>query len=517
MTGLELVALSPIFKWVWDEYGKDIISKSFAKSSEAIKSKWNKVQIEKAAKAYTAEIKRQYGKMRVIGMAQPISLEGIFTHVNVLTQPTAWRRYSIEQLAQNYLEEGRSFFSKDISERKSGLGAVKEIQKLFVLGKPGSGKTTFLKYIALQAVEGKLERIPIFVTLRGFSDSGLSLLDFITKQFEICDFPDAEPFIEKILKSGRAIVLFDGLDEVSTENEKRQKVIRTVTDFTNQYDLNQFIITCRIAATDYLFEHFTYVEIADFDEKQISIFVAKWFVANQVRRGQFFAEFKKKENQRLGELAQVPLLLALLCLVFDETGKFPTKKAELYAEAFDILLEKWDKSRHIERDKTYHNLSLGRKKQMFSQIAYETFEKSEYVFPQQQLEKWTINYLIKLTPDKEAEDIDGKEVLKAIEAQHGIFVERAAGIYSFSHLTFQEYFTAKFIVDNSQKGTIEGLINNHLIDDRWHEVFLIIASMLEKADYFFELFKTAIDRLIGDGNLLDVVRWAEKRVNPKFS
>jgi len=513
MTGIELVALGPIFKWVWDEYGKDIISKSFAKSSDVIKSKWNKAQIEKAAKAYTAEIKRQYGKMQIIGMAQPIPLEGIFTHVNVLTKPTAWRRYSIEQLTQSYLDEGRPFFSKDISERKSGLDTVKEITKLFVLGKPGSGKTTFLKYIALQAVEGKLERIPIFITLREFSDSGLSLVDFIAKQFEICDFPDAEPFIEKILKSGKAIVLFDGLDEVSNESEKRRKVIRAVTDFTNQYDLNQFIITCRIAATDYLFEHFTYVEIADFYEEQISIFVTKWFAANRVRRDQFLKEFKKEENRRLGELAQVPLLLALLCLVFDQTGKFPTKKAELYAEAFDILLEKWDKSRHVERDKVYHNLSVGRKKQMFAQIAYRTFEKGEYLFPQQQLEKWIINYLIKLTSDKEPEDINGKEILKAIEAQHGIFAERAVGIYSFSHLTFQEYFTAKFIVDNYQRGTIEGLVNNHLTDDRWHEVFLIIASMLENADHFLELFKTAIDRLLVDGNLIDVVRWAEKKAN----
>ena len=41
-------------------------------------------------------------------------------------------------------------------------------------------------------------------------------------------------------------------------------------------------------------------------------------------------------------------------------------------------------------------------------------------------------------------------VLKAIEAQHGIFSQRAQRIYSFAHLTFQEYFTAQYIADTWQ-------------------------------------------------------------------
>ena len=54
--------------------------------------------------------------------------------------------------------------------------------------------------------------------------------------------------------------------------------------------------------------------------------------------------------------------------------------------------------------------------------------------------------------------MDSEVVLKALEAQHGLLVERARGIYSFSHLTFQEYFTAREVVNNSAAQALEKLV-----------------------------------------------------------
>jgi predicted NACHT family NTPase len=64
------------------------------------------------------------------------------------------------------------------------------------------------------------------------------------------------------------------------------------------------------------------------------------------------------------------------------------------------------------------------------------------------VEQHIIDYIRNLPgaqEDEEALQLDSEAVLKSIEAQHGLLVERARGIYSFSHLTFQEYFTAKQI------------------------------------------------------------------------
>lgn len=93
-----------------------------------------------------------------------------------------------------------------------------------------------------------------------------------------------------------------------------------------------------------------------------------------------------------------------------------------------------------------------------------------------------------LEPDSEAS-------LKVIEIQHGIFGERAKGLYSLSHRTFEEFFIANYIADNAAKGSLEKLVKNHLTENKWREVILLTAGMLEEGDDFFLLIKAKIDAL----------------------
>ncbi len=107
--------------------------------------------------------------------------------------------------------------------------------------------------------------------------------------------------------------------------------------------------------------------------------------------------------------------------------------------------------------------------------------------------------------------LDGKKVLTEIEVQQGILVQRAEKIYSFSHLTLQEYLTAQYIVD---KNLIEYLVSNHLTDTRWQEVFLLVAGLMRGgADELLLLMeKQAIDYLdtpVGKQKLIPILNWAE--------
>lgn len=105
-------------------------------------------------------------------------------------------------------------------------------------------------------------------------------------------------------------------------------------------------------------------------------------------------------------------------------------------------------------------------------------------------------------------------MLKAIEAQHSLFVERAKDIYSFSHLTFQEYFTAIYLEQNQSRGALTRLIEQHLGERRWREVFLLTASLLnqQSADAFFAQLQRAIDHLVAaDPSLLALVTWADAK------
>jgi len=430
-----------------------------------------------------------------------VPLEGIFTDVFILDKPSAFRYFDIMQLHEDP-EKLRAWES----ERKNGLKIVQQIEnnRLFILGKPGAGKTTFLKYLTLQAVQSKLHKISIFVSLHEWSNSGLDLMPFLVKQFEICHFPNAQAFIEHILTTGDAIVLFDGLDEVKQEGDKRSQIIDMLKNFSKQYLSTQILITCRIAATDYFFEQFTYMEVADFTEEQMRIYAENWFKNNPEKKQAFFQEWEKSEHENLRDLSKIPLLLSLLCLTFDETLNFPTQRAKIYKEILNVLLKKWDSSRNIQRN--YQDLLPEKKQKLFTEIAVETFENQKYFIDQEYLSK-----KIEVFFDSK---VDGESVLKAIESQHGIFVERARGIYSFSHLTFQEYFTAKYIADNAEPSIFKQLIGNCLKEYRWHEVLLLTVSLLDDADEFFNIFRQMIDNIIkNDEKLVQFIQWSAEKAN----
>ncbi|NEO42890.1 MAG: signal transduction protein, partial [Moorea sp. SIO4A3] len=267
----------------------------------------------------------------------------------------------------------------------------------------------------------------------------------------------------------------------------------------------------RIAAKEYTFEQFTEVEVADFNQDQITIFAQNWFrLSDPVKAERFIQKLEK--HKRIQELATNPLLLTLLCLVFGEAGNFPANRSELYKEGLDVLLKKWDAKRNIERDQVYKNLSVQRKEDLLSQIALTTFKHKDYFFKQKTVEEYIAEFIRNLYKEEEPNQkelkLDSEAVLKSIEAQHGLLVERAKSIYSFSHLTFQEYFAAREIVANhAYKNLVE-----YITEKSWREVLLLTAGMLRNADKLMQLMKRKIDRvLMRDEKLQQFLAWANQK------
>jgi predicted NACHT family NTPase len=462
-------------------------------------------------------IRERCGTMRVLDMNQPIELtgeRGIYTNVNILEKITGRRRLDIAELLQNCNPEDFERFglNKVTEKRVSGLEAVQRYSKLMVLGKPGAGKTTFLKYLAMQCIEGQFQanRVPLFITLKDFAEAPKQpdVLEYIAQQLSVCGITDTSNEAEQLLRHGRGLVLLDGLDEVREEDTKR--VLTQIRDVTDQFHANQFVITCRIAAKDYTFERFTEVEMADFDEEQIAIFAQNWFRLSDPVKAERFIQ-KLEENEPMQELATNPLLLTLLCLVFGENADFPANHSELYKEGLDVLLKKWDAKRNIERYQVYKNLSLQRKEDLLSQIALTTFEQKDYFFKQKTVEAYIADFIRNLRdadPNPEVLRLDSEAVLKSIEAQHGLLVERAKGIYSFSHLTFQEYFAAREIKERS---ALKSLVE-HITEKRWREVFLITAGMMRNADDLVQLMKQSIDKVfVSDDKLQSILQWVDEK------
>lgn len=477
--------------------------KGFSKSIEWIsKNDLKEDFLSNAGKGYVSKLEYQHKAMRIFGMSRPVPLRSIYTQVNILEKITSQNRATIEYLNKNFNRYEKSFGKKQTTIE--GIRAINTLDKCIVLGKPGAGKTTFLKYILLQTLDNKLAHkyLPIFIGLKDWSDSNKSLIDFVVDQFNNFGLPDRVNFIKKILMTGKCLILLDGLDELSG-NITIEYAISQIINFIDQYNENRFVISCRIAAYNYCFQNFTDIEIADFTDNQIQEFVNNWFKEN-ITKAQLCWE-KIEQNKSIKELATIPLLLTMLCLAFEENMDFPLSKSELYKDALDALLKKWDSSRNIKRGNPYCKLPIQHKERLFSRIAETTFNNNEYFFPKNTLVKYIADYIKNLTDfDEHALERDSEEILKSIEAQHGIFVERAKGIYSFSHLTFQEYFAAKFIAGKNTGKFLSSIVEKHLFDDGWREVFIILATMLEEADELLLAMKKEIDKSV-DNALLDIL------------
>lgn len=461
-------------------------------------------------------IQNYCGTMRVLDMSQPIGLNDIYTNVNILEKITGRRRKEVAELLQECNSEDFERFGlgKITEERVPGLNAVEKYNKLLILGKPGAGKTTFLKYLAIQCNSGEFQAdlVPIFVTLKEFAEVAKkpSLLKHISQQFSACGVIATQ--VADLFNQSKALVLLDGLDEVREEDNSR--ILNEIRDFSEQFYGNHFVMTCRIAARDYTFEKFTEVEVADFDNEQIATFANNWFMDKPVKQEIFIKRLE--DNNRVKELATNPLLLTLLCLVFEESGDFPTNRSELYKEGLDALLKKWDAKRGIQRAQVYKKLSVQRKEDLLSKVALTTFEQGDYFFKQKIAEQYVTAYIRNLTDaNTEEEELqrDSNDILRSIEAQHGLLVERAKGIYSFSHLTFHEYFTARefIVVKQSSEAALQNLVS-YITEKRWREVFLLAVGMSPSADRLLQLMKKRVDTLIAlDDELQQFLIWVRQK------
>jgi len=476
------------------------------------------IAVQEVRNKLRTAIEQRYGLMRVLDMSQPVELNNIYTKINLLKKITGRRRLELADLLKVCVPEEfeRPNLGEVTQSSISGLEALQEHTKLVILGKPGAGKTTFLKHIALQCINGKLQanRVPILIALKDFAETPEqpSLLEYIAEQFTTCGIIDSA-IATQILINGRALVLLDGLDEVQEKDCYR--VVQEIRNFVAKFLHCHFVLTCRIATREYTFEEFTEVEIADFDADQIASFARNWFVSYEESTN--FLQ-KLQQNATIREIATNPLLLTLTCLVFAETSSFPTNRTQFYKEGINLLLKKWDAKRNIEREQVYKNLSVKHKEDLLSQIAFQTFEQGEYFFRQQELEQYIADYIRSLPTSVTATQafrLDSEVILKSIEAQHGLLVERARGIYSFSHLTFHEYFTAQKIVDNPNPDALErGLrqLVSHSTQKRWREVFLFSASMLRNADYLLLLMKQHVDQLLAtDDQLQAFLTWVSQK------
>ncbi len=447
--------------------------------------------------------------MPLLGVSHSVDLGDLFVDVNILEAINSDRRVEQDDLWQDFINGVKNYSSYrsfdriglgNQQQRVSGLEVLDKNTNLMVLGKPGSGKTTYLQRIVTECNQGNLQphRVPVLIKLRDFVDDDdarefeFNLKPYLTQHWEL-----DKTETELILNHGKALILLDGLDEVAGKDGR--DISKKIKQFARNYPQNQLIVTCRTNRIEDDFNwkslRFDFIEVADFNEQQVNAFVEHYFNAvnpnkqeGQKKAKEFLENFYLEQNQNIRKLAITPILLNLTCAVFHQKGKFYPKRSKLYEEGLELLLKKWDDSKGIERDEIYKYLSPEREQELLSYLAVKKFEQPQYVlFEQEEIEGYIAEFL----------DItrrDSRVVLKAIEEQHGLLIERAQQVWSFSHLTFQEYFVAKWFCDY---GDLQRLSKN-VFESHYREVFLLATEIFSNPIQLIKLMKQEIDYKLGE-------------------
>lgn len=218
------------------------------------------------------------------------------------------------------------------------------------------------------------------------------------------------------------------------------------------------------------------LKLVPFGQKEIKRYVETRFNKDKEKGSELLRQLRG--NPAMRGLAQNPLLLSMICKLFDESKEYlPKRRVELYKRCLDDFLIEWRKHRSaVSRDGTATRERKRQKKLvLLEKIAYRfTFiDTGQMSFK----ESFTLSEVYSLYNESEVDDIE--DLLNEIIDNDGILIRfgtEEENRYMFLHLTFQEYLASRAL---SKKKDWLKKIKKYFWKTRWHEVIRPLAGTLK--------------------------------------
>ncbi len=430
--------------------------------------------------AYRRQVERKLSRVQILGIdASPSSSKyGL----------------SVAYLSLTVNQYGRFRNSNSPVSYVSVERALSQTYRLFVLGAPGSGKTTLLQWIAVNATSGTFSptlrawnnKVPFFIRLRDYATSSLpSLSDFVRTFAPSIQSDMPDNWTTSLLRSGRALILIDGLDELPSLQREGAK--EWIEDLVANYPDSHYVITSRpYGATPYWLtqQDFTRVDLQPMTPTMIDAFIVRW---HNAVRAELIDEDEKhdmealenslklslRKNRSIRNLAPNPLLCAMICALHrDRYQQLPTRRVALYEAACDMLLEERDRRRRILTD---HELDLDfdQKKILLQRLAYWMMNNG---YPQIHREEAEHHFHLNLRGLQGiGSKVEAHAVYTLLVQRSGIVREPEIGVLDFIHRTFLEYLAAVAAIDARDIGALV----KRATDEQWHEVICLAAGIAD--------------------------------------
>jgi hypothetical protein len=348
---------------------------------------------------------------------------------------------------------------------------LERVDRTVVLGDPGGGKSTLTKRIAtdvctleLPPLLGALAAAPsvaVRVTLRAYGarkqQHGCSLLEFVEEQarsrYQMPTVPTG--VFEYLLRNGHALVLLDGLDEL-TDTSYRREISADVESFATLFPATPMLVTSRQVGYDEAplddgrFQRFG---LAPFDEEQVRTYAAKAFSLDEPAPVQVDSELVASfmtESEAVADLRSNAMLLGLMCNLYRGQGYIPANRPDVYEKCAVMLFERWDQQRGIRAPLPFES----RLRPAMQHLAHWIFEEpglEDGVTYARLVEKTTEYLHERRFPDLDEAREAAVEFVELCRGRAWVFTDigtTATGepLFQFTHRTFLEYFTAQHVV-----------------------------------------------------------------------